>query len=318
MKNLMKAVVANGYGTAEVLEYKEVEIPVIKEDEILVQVHASSVNPVDWKIRKGEMKWITGKKPPKILGGDYAGVVAETGKNITGYKKGDAVWGAVNSLKGGAYAEFVKAKNNEIGLKPENLDFTEAASLPIAGLTAYQSLVYKGGLKAGDHIMINGCSGGVGLAGLQIAKAFGCRVTGVCSTRNVELAKKMGADEVIDYTKEDIIKYKGVYDIFFDTVGNISFSQAKIALKQKGSYITPIPSFKIMLLLPIINITGSKKIKIIFAKLNITDLNKLKEMAENGKLHPVIEKVYSLDQIREAHIRSESGRVAGKLVLKVV
>ncbi|MFH2045527.1 MAG: NAD(P)-dependent alcohol dehydrogenase [Pseudomonadota bacterium] len=317
MKGLMKAVVTDKYGTAEVLKYQEAEIPVVKEDEILVQVHASSVNPVDWKIRKGMMKFITGIKPPKILGGDYSGIVVETGNNIKGYNKGDAVWGSVNSMKGGAYAKFLKAKNNEIGLKPQNLDFLEAASIPVVGLTAYQSLVYKGGLKAGDHIIINGCSGGVGFAGLQIAKAFNCRVTGVCSTKNIELVKKMGADEVIDYRKEDVFKNKGIYDIFFDTVGNISFSQAKAALKPKGSYVTPVPGFKIMLSWLIANLTGFKKIKIVFAKLNAMDLNKLKELAENNKLHPVIEKVYSLDQIREAHIRSETGRVAGKLVLKI-
>lgn len=318
VKKLMKAVVTDKYGTAEVLKYQEVEITVVKDNEILVQVHASSVNPVDWKIRKGDMKYATGRRPPKILGGDYAGIVVETGKNIKSYKKGDAVWGSVNSLKGGAYAEFVKARQNEIGLKPENLDFIEAASIPVVGLTAYQSLVYKGGIKKGDHIIINGCSGGVGLSGLQIAKAFDCRVTGVCSTKNIELVKKMGADNVIDYTKEDIVKNKVIYDIFFDTVGNIPFSQAKQALKPNGRYVTPVPGFKIMLSLPVANLAGSRKIKIVFAKLNSIDLNKLKELVVNKKLNPVIEKVFPLDQIRKAHILSETGRVAGKLVLKIV
>lgn len=242
----MRAIVTTKYGSVEVLEEQEVEKPVTQHNDILIQVYAFSVNPVDWKVRRGDAKLLTGRKPPKILGADYAGMVIEVGKQITNYKMGDAVFGMVNAFKGGTYAEFVKVKEEETCLKPENLSFEEAASLPVVAVTAYQSLVRQGQLKQGDHVLINGCSGGVGLSGVQIAKTLGCKVTGVCSTKNVEVAKKMGVDHVIDYTKEDI----------------------------------------------------------------------LKEMAERGKLVPVLEKVYPFEQIQEAHARSETGRVVGKIVIR--
>ncbi len=314
----MKAIVTNEYGSVEVLKHEEVEKPVIKDDEILVQVHACSVNPVDWKIRRGDAKLLTGRKPPRILGGDYAGIVAEAGRWITNYKTGDAVWGMVNAFKGGTYAEFVKVKKEEIGPKPKNLSFEEASSIPLVGLTAYQSLVYKDRLKKGDHIIVNGCSGGVGIFGVQIAKALGCKVTGVCSTNNVQLAKKMGVDEVIDYTREDVLKDEEAYDIFFDAVANKSFFQTKITLKPGGTYITTVPSFQSIVLGPLINMLYPRKVKNIFVKPSTKDLAILKEIVENGKLVPVVEKVYSLDQVREAHARSETGRVVGKIVLKVI
>lgn len=314
----MKAIVTITYGSVEVLEYQEVEKPVIKDDEILVQVHACSVNPVDWKIRRGDAKWLTGRTPPIILGGDYAGVVVEVGEQVKGYKTGDDVWGMVHAFKGGTYAEFVKVKKEEICLKPKNLSFEEASSIPLVGLTAYQSLVYNGRLKKGDHILVNGCSGGVGLAGLQIAKALGCKVTGICSTNNLQLAQKAGADYVIDYTKEDVLKSKVMYDIFFDAVAKKSFSQAKIILKEGGIYVTTLPSFQSLVFSPLINMVSTRKIKTIFVKPSTKDLAILKELVENGKLVPVVEKVYPLDRVREAHTRSETGRVVGKLVLKVV
>lgn len=314
----MKAIVTNKYGSVDVLEYQEVEKPAIKNDEILVQVHACSVNPVDWKIRRGDVKWLTGRKPPRILGGDYAGVVAEAGKGVRGYKAGDAVWGMVHAFKGGTYAEYVKVKKEEICLKPENLSFEEASSIPLVGLTAYQSLICKGRLKKGDHILVNGCSGGVGLAGLQIAKALECKVTGVCSTSNLQLAQKAGADYVIDYTKEDVFKSKVMYDIFFDAVAKKSFSQAKTILKEGGTYVTTVPSLQSLVLGPFTNMVSTRKVKTIFVKPSTKDLAILKEIVEDGKLVPVVEKVYPLNGVREAHTRSETGRVVGKLVLKVV
>jgi NADPH:quinone reductase-like Zn-dependent oxidoreductase len=314
----VKAIITEKYGDVDVLEQQEVEEPAIQEDKILVRVHSFSINPVDWKIRRGDLKLLVGRKPPKILGGDYTGIVAEVGKQIPSYKIGDEVFGMVNAFKGGTYAEFVRVKKEEIALKPLNLNFEEAASLPLVSLTAYQSLVQKGQLQPGHHVMINGCSGGVGLSGLQIAKALGSKVTGVCSVKNFEMAKKMGADHIIDYSKEDILKEKNVYDIFFDAVGNQSFSQVKETLKPHGIYVTTLPSFHSIVLGPLINLLGSKKLKKLLVSPRSKDLAVLKEMAENGKLVPVLEKVYSMDQIREAHSRSETGRVVGKIVVKVV
>ncbi len=314
----MKAIITEKYGDVDVLGQQEVEKPAIKEDQILVRVHAFSINPVDWKIRRGDLKLLVGRRPPQILGGDYSGAVAEVGKQITNFKIGDEVFGMVNAFKGGTYAEFVSVKKEEIAPKPQNLNFEEAASLPLVSLTAYQSLVYKGQLQQGDHVMINGCSGGVGLSGLQIAKTLGGRVTGVCSTKNLELGKKMGADDIIDYSNEDVLKEKNAYDIFFDAVANRSFFQVKETLKPHGIYVTTLPSFQSILLGPLINVLGSKKLKKIMVAPRRKDLAVLKEMAENGKLVPVLEKVYSMDQIREAHTRSETGRVVGKVVVKVV
>ncbi len=313
----MKAIITEKYGDVDVLGQQEVEKPTIQEDRILVRVNAFSINPVDWKIRRGDLKLLVGRKPPKILGGDYSGVVAEVGNQIPNFKIGDEVFGMVNAFKGGTYAEFVSVKKDQIAPKPQNLNFEEAASLPLVSLTAYQSLVYKGQLQPGNHVLINGCSGGVGLSGLQIAKALESRVTGVCSGKNLELGKKMGADHIIDYTDEDVLKEKNGYDIFFDAVGNQSFSQVKETLKPHGIYVTTLPSFQSMILGPLINLLGSKKFKKLLVKPCSKDLAALKEMAENGKLVPVLEKVYSMDQIREAHTRSETGRVVGKVVVKV-
>lgn len=314
----MKAIITNKYGTTDVLLYENTDKPVIRDDEILVQVHACSVNPVDWKIRKGDTKWLTGRKPPKILGGDYSGTIAEIGRKVSDYKEGDNVWGMVNPFKGGTYAEYVKVKKEEICLKPQNLSFEEASSIPLVGLTAYQSLVYKGLIKKGDNVLINGCTGGVGFAGLQIAKAFGCKVTGVCSTSNIQQVKRIGVDEVIDYTNENVLDRIDNYDIFFDAVASTSFLSAKLTLKNNGIYITTIPSFQSMVLGPLVNMVSEKKAKIIFVKPSSMDLEILKEIVEKGDLLPVIEKVYPLEQVREAHTRSETGRVVGKLVLRVV
>jgi NADPH:quinone reductase-like Zn-dependent oxidoreductase len=314
----MKAIITEKYGDVDVLRQQEVDKPEVQENEILVKVHAFSINPVDWKIRRGDLKILVGRKPPKILGGDYAGVVSEVGKQITNFKIGDEVFGLVNAFKGGTYAEFVRVKKEEIAPKPQNLNFEEAASLPLVSLTAYQSLVDKGQMQEGNHVMINGCSGGVGLSGLQIAKALECRVTGVCSTRNLDMVKKMGADHIIDYTKDDILLEKNAYDIFFDAVGNQSFFQVKETLKSHGIYVTTLPSFQSMILGPLINILGSRKFKKLLVSPRSKDLTVLKEMAENGKIVPVLEKVFSMDQIREAHTRSETGRVVGKVVIQVV
>ena len=314
----MKAITTEKYGDVDVLIQQEVEKPSIQENEILVEVHAFSINPVDWKIRRGDLKLMVGRRPPKILGGDYSGVVAEMGKQISDFNIGDEVFGLVNAFKGGTYSEFVRVKKEEIAPKPQNLNFEEAASLPLVSLTAYQSLIDKGQLQKGNHVIINGCSGGVGLSGLQIAKALESRVTGVCSTKNLELVKKMGADHIIDYTKEDVLKERNAYDIFFDLVSNRSFSQVKETLKPHGIYVTTLPSFHSIVLGPLINLFGSKKLKKILVTPRSKDLAVLKEMAEKGKLVPVLEKVYSMDQIREAHTRSQSGRVVGKVVVKVV
>jgi NADPH:quinone reductase-like Zn-dependent oxidoreductase len=314
----MQAIITSNYGGVEVLQCQQnLAKPAIGDDEILVQIHACSVNPIDWKVRRGDFKLLTGRKPPKILGSDYAGLVVEVGSQITQYQPGDAVWGFVETFKRGTYAEFIKVKTEEIGPKPETLSFEEAAALPLVGLTAYQALVYSGKLKKGDHVLINGASGGVGLAGVQIAKTLGAWVTGVCSTRNLALVRKMGADEVIDYTKQDLLQNVGCYDIFFDVVANQSFPQVRRTLKPAGIYVRTLPSFSTMVLGPLLNLFRTQKAKVMDCKASARDLSRLKNMVEKGQLVPVVEKTYPLNQVQEAHTRSETGRVVGKLVLKV-
>ncbi len=315
----MKAVITSEYGSAEVLKIQEIEKPKINDKEILVNVKAFSINPVDWKVRRGDAKILTGSKPPKILGTDYSGIVTEVGRQVTKYKIGHEVYGNLHGFKGGAYAELLKVNENITCLKPKNLSFEDAASLPIAALTSYQSLVHKGKVRKDNYVMINGCSGGVGIYAVQIAKVLGCRVAGVCSSKNIETIKNFGVDNAIDYTKEDILQEKESYNIFFDAVGNQSFSKVKDTLKSGGTYITTLPSFETFILSPFINMFRSKKSKNVMitpSKKSAGDLEVLKNMAESRKIIPIIEKIYPVEKIREAHIRSETGRVVGKIVVR--
>jgi len=238
MSKMMKAVFYNRYGSPDVLEIGELEKPTINDDEILVKAYASSVNPVDWKIRKGSLKIFTGKKFPKGVGADTVGTVVEVGEKVTGFDIGDEVYGKLSGFNGSACAEFIVAKPEDLAHKPKNLDYNEAAAVPLAALTAYQSLINQGGITKSSKVLVNGCSGGVGHFAVQIAKAMGADVTGVCSTKNVKLSKELGADKVIDYTKENVTDNDVKYDIFFDAVANQSYGKIKPILNKNGRYVT--------------------------------------------------------------------------------
>ncbi len=312
----LKAVFYNKYGSPDVLEVGELEKPKINDDEILVQAYASSVNPVDWKIRNGSMKIFTGKKFPKGLGGDIAGKIVEIGEKVTRFVVGDEVYGKISGFKGNAYSEYVIAKPKDLSQKPVNLNFNEAASVPLAALTAYQALVNCGELTKGSEVLINGCSGGVGHFAVQIAKSFGAVVTGVCSTKNVALAKELGVDKVIDYTKENVRANKEKYDIFFDVVANQSYGKIKPILNKNGRYVSTLPSVGVILN-SVTGLFSSKKAAMINVKSSLLDLQLITKMIENGKLKPIIDKIYPLENIREAHRYSETGRVVGKLALSI-
>ncbi|MDP3297972.1 MAG: NAD(P)-dependent alcohol dehydrogenase [Thermodesulfovibrionia bacterium] len=313
----MKAVVINRYGAADVLEYREVEKPAINDDEILVEVYASSVNPVDWKVRQGHLKVITGRKFPRILGCDFAGRIADVGGDIKNYKTGDEVFGMVSALQGGAYAEYVRVRPKNISAKPKNLNFEQAAAVPLAGLTALQSLRRLGKIKQGNRVLINGCSGGVGSCAVQIAKSFGAQVTGICSAKNIEFSKNLGADNIIDYTRENILERNETYDIFFDAVANQSFPQIKKLLTKHGIYITTLPSSIEFIMSMLTSLSRGKKLKAIFVKPDAGDLDYLKNLIENNKLHPAIDKSFVLSDVRQAHLYSETGRVRGKITLRI-
>ena len=312
----MKAVITTQYGSVDVLDVKEVEKPEISDREILIRVRACSVNPIDWKIRSGQMKMVSGLKPPKILGGDFSGTVDMVGKEVKEFKIGDEIWGHVKAFKGGAYAEYVKVSIEDICLKPKNFDFIQAAAIPLAGLTAYQSLGL-GKVKANSKVLINGCTGGVGSVAVQVAKFLGCTVTGVCSTKNIEYAKRIGVDVIVDYKQEDVLKLNKKFDSVYDFVGNLSFSASKSLIKEGGTFVTAIPTIALLMFGDVINNFRSKKCKGILVKSSMVDLKALKAMAEAGALVATVEKVFPLDQVRQAHTVSESGRVVGKVVMSL-
>ncbi|MBH8562676.1 NAD(P)-dependent alcohol dehydrogenase [Nostoc sp. CENA67] len=312
----MKAVVIRRYGPAEVLQYEEVEQPKIKPDQLLVKIHASSVNPIDWKTRKGMLGLLTGYQFPKILGFDVVGEVVEVGSGVTRFKVGDAVYGSTN-FPGGAYAEFAAIPENLLALKPNNLSYQEAATVPLAALTALQALRDLGNIQPGQAVLINGASGGVGIFAVQIAKAIGAEVTGVSSTKNLDLVKSLGADRVIDYKQQDFAKDTAQYDIIFDAVGLRSLLDTKKVLKPNGIYITTLPSPKVVVESVLTSFLPGQKAKFVFEKPNSQDLNYLKDLIEAGKIRTVIDRTFPLQELAAAHTYSETGRAAGKIAIAI-
>jgi 2-desacetyl-2-hydroxyethyl bacteriochlorophyllide A dehydrogenase len=312
----MKAVIIRRYGATEVLQYEDVEQPKIESTQLLVKVRASSVNPIDWKIRKGMLSLIIGSKFPKILGFDVAGDVVTVGSGVTSFKPGDAIYGSTN-FPGGGYAEFAAVPENLAVLKPTNLNYEEAAAVPLAALTALQALRDKGNIQTGQNLLINGAAGGVGIFAVQIAKALGAQVTGVSSTKNLDLVKSLGADRVIDYTQQDFTKDTVQYDIIFDAVGKRSLSETKKVLKSNGVYITTVPNPKVMLEIVLTAFLPGQKAKFLFEKPNAKDLLFLKELIEGGKIRVVIDRTYPLQELAAAHSYSETGRVVGKIAIAI-
>ena len=313
----MKAIYTTGYGDVSCLEVRNLEDPVARGDRVLVEVHACSVNPVDWKIRKGEIKPSGKKTPPKVLGCDFSGVVTGTGANCSQFKKGDRVWGVLDPARGGAYAEYLLTGEGNIAHAPSNLNDVEAASIPLVGSTALQLLVNKAGAKSGQHVLVNGCSGGVGNAAVQIAKALGTVVTGVCGPQNVELARQLGCDYVIDYTADDFLAGAATYDVFLDAVGNRDYDTVRRCLKPSGAYVTTRVTFSSVLGMPLLNMFRKQKAYAVIVKPDNRDLDTLREFVETGMLKPLVAKIFPFDQVGDAHLLSEKGRVVGKIVLAI-
>lgn len=312
----MKAAIINQYGTAEVLQFAEVDKPKIKPNQMLVRVYASSINPIDWKIRKGMLKFLTGSQFPIILGFDVSGQVVEVGDRVTQFKPGDAVYTRLDQLAGGAYAEYAAVSAEVAALKPMNMSHEQAAAVPLAALTALQALRDQGKLEVGQRVLINGASGGVGTFAVQIAKALGAaEVVAVCSGKNSELVQRLGSDRVIDYTQQDFTEDQTRYDIVFDVVGNRSLSECKKVLQPNGVYITTqiYPSNYFLSFLSWF--TSGPKYKIILLKSNGSDLAYLKEQIESGKIQSVIDRTYPLSEIKAAHLHSEAGHATGKIVI---
>jgi NADPH:quinone reductase-like Zn-dependent oxidoreductase len=325
----MKAIVYHEFGSPDVLRLEEIDKPVPKDDQILVKVRAVSVNPLDWHFMEGTpylgRPLAFGFLKPTVerLGVDYAGTVEAVGKNITEFKPGDEVFGN----KFGAFAEYMVASNKALALKPTSLTFEQAASLPVAALTALQALRDTGKLQPGQKVLINGASGGVGTFAVQIAKTFGAEVTGVCSGRNVELVRSLGADHVIDYTKEDFTQRAERYDVILDNVGNQPLSGFRRVLNPKGIYVgiggggvndsrwtgPLVGVIKMLIAKPF----TTQEMRMMLAEMNAKDLTVLADLVQTGKLKPVIDKTYPFNQLPDAMRYLEEGHARGKVVLTV-
>ena len=318
----MKAIVYTKYGPPESLKLEEVPKPTPNDDQVLVKVHAASVNALDWHtlMAKPFLVHLDGgllKPKNNRLGADMAGHVEAVGKNVTQFKQDDEVYGFVS----GGFAEYVCAREKRIAWKPANMSFEEAAAVPIAALTALQGL-RKAQIKPGQKVLINGASGGVGTFAVQIAKTYGAEVTAVCSTRNVDRARSLGADHVIDYTKEDFTKSGEHYAVIFAANGYRWILSYTSALSSKGIYLMAGGSmgqlFQALLLGPLVSKFGSKKMTMMgIAKPNQEDLLALSELLKTGKIVPVIERRYPLDQVPEAVRYVEEGHAQGKVVITV-
>ncbi|MCX6134303.1 MAG: NAD(P)-dependent alcohol dehydrogenase [Ignavibacteriales bacterium] len=324
----MKAIVYHNYGSPDVLKCEEVEKPTPGDNEVLIQVRAASVNPLDWHFVRGIpyfLRIMAGVRKPKStrLGVDLAGKVEAVGRNVTRFKPGDEVFGTGH----GAFAEYACSTENKLALKPARLTFEQAAAVPVAAITALQGLRDKGQIQPGQRVLINGAAGGVGTFAVQIAKSLGVHVTGVCSTRNVDLVKSVGADHVIDYTKEDFAQKGERYDLILDNVGNRSFDDCRRVMVAKGilvsngggslkenegSWLGPITgSIAALALSPFM----SQKMVTILASITNTDLTALRELMDAGKVTPVIDRSYRLIEVPDAIRHVEEGHARGKVVI---
>ena len=320
----MKAIVCPTYGSPDVLKFQDVAKPSPKDDEVLVKIHAASVNAGDWHLMRADpflMRLIFGLTKPKqpILGGNFAGQIEAAGKNVTQFQVGDEVFGASPSF--GAFAEYVAVPENAIVLKPANVSFEQAAAVPTAAMTALQGLRDHGKIQARQQVLINGASGGVGSFAVQIAKAFGAEVTGVCSTSKVDMVRSLGADYVIDYKKENFTQNGQQYDLILGVGGYHPLAAYKRALKPKGIYVMMggdgKQMFDAMFFGPLMSMNNSKTITNFVQKISQQDLLFLKELMEQGKLSPVIDKSYPLADAPKAIAYLESGKAKGKLVIMV-
>ncbi|MED4227237.1 NAD(P)-dependent alcohol dehydrogenase [Neobacillus cucumis] len=322
----MKAIVYNKYGTPDVLKLTVVEKPNLEDNQVLVKVHAASLNYGNLVLLKGEpflARFAFGLLKPKysIPGGDIAGRVEAVGKNVKQFQQGDEVFGDLSLSGRGGFAEYVSVPENALAIKPANLSFEEAAAVPMAGVTALQSLRYKGKVQPGHKVLINGASGGVGTFAVQIAKSLGAEVTGVCSTRNLDILESIGADHTIDYSKENFTESIDRYDLILGVNGHHAMSAYKRVLSSNGIFVhvggSSSQMFQAMALGPWISITGKKKMGSFLQRANQQDLIYIKELVETGKVKPVIDRSYKLSEIHEAFRYFEEGHAQGKVVITV-
>ncbi|MFY9580835.1 MAG: NAD(P)-dependent alcohol dehydrogenase [Gaiellaceae bacterium] len=323
----MRAIVRNTYGSPDVLELQEIDKPDVADDQVLVRVRAASVNPADWYSMTG-VPYVArpqmGLRKPKSnrTGVDFAGTVEAVGRNVTEFRPGDEVFGG----RDGAFAEYVCVREDRAVVpKPANVTFEEAAAVPVAALTALQGLRDKGQLQPGQKVLINGASGGVGTFAVQIAKALGAEVTGVCSTRNVDIVRSLGADHVVDYTREDFTPSDQRYDLMFDVAGSRSWSECgRVFNRQATLVIVGAPKgnrlmgpLSHIIKVRLASLRGSQKAVFFIAKFNKADMLALRDLLEAGKVTPVIDRSYGLSEIADAFKYLGEGHARGKIVVTV-
>jgi len=324
-RSTMKAIIHERYGRPDVLDLRDVDKPVVEDHQVLVRVHASSVNPVEWYGVSGPYfaRVGNGLRRPKdtTVGADLAGRVEAVGRDVKGFQPGDEVFG----VSGASWAEFASAREDRLAPKPTNLSFEEAAAVPIAGLTALQALRDKGHVQPGQKVLINGASGGVGTFAVQIAKALGAEVTAVCSTKNVEQARALGADRVVDYTQEDFTKLGERHDLMLDIAGSRSFLACRRVLTPEATFVVVGGRMTYRGLGPLPHIAGtilksrgrSQKVTFFVAKITTEDLAFVGELLEAGKVKPVIDRTYQLSEAREALAYLGEGHARGKIIINV-
>ncbi|MCC9608747.1 NAD(P)-dependent alcohol dehydrogenase [Blastopirellula sp. JC732] len=313
----MKCIAIQSYGPATRLQMMEMPRPEVGPHQILIRVKAASVNPVDWKLRSGMVRWIVPLKFPAILGFDVAGEIESVGAELSGkWNVGEQVCGYAPSPPGGCYAEFVAIDAEHVLRKPENLSPIEGASIPLAASTAWQALFDLCSLRPGDDVLINGASGGVGIFATQIAKIHHAKVTAVCSGRNEGLVRELGADEVINYHEVDFTQQKQKYDVIFDAVGKASFRDCCRVLDRYGRFATTLPSVETVAY-SVFSKLQRRSCGMVLASSRKKDLQAIYGLAEQGKLRTIIDEVFPLDRAADAHRKSEDGHAVGKIVLQV-
>ena len=320
----MKAIVYEKYGASDVLELKEIPKPSTKDNEVLVKIHAAALNAADWRLMRGKpllLRMAFGLFKPKhtILGADIAGTIEAVGKNVKQFQPGDEVFADLSASGFGGFAEYVCIPEKALSIKPVHVSFEEAAATPMAAVTALQGLRDKGHLQHGQKVLINGASGGVGTFAVQIAKSFGAEVTGVCSTNKLDLLRSIGADHVIDYTKEDFTQKTQRYDLIIAANGFHSISDYKRALRPKGIYVmiggSGTQMAQAIFLGALKSLFGKKKMTNLMAKPNNKDLTFIKELLQTRKILSVIDRRYSLQEVPDAIRYLEEGHALGKIVI---
>ncbi|MEZ4454411.1 MAG: NAD(P)-dependent alcohol dehydrogenase [Nannocystaceae bacterium] len=313
----MRAAVIRHYGRPEVFEVGEVEKPTPGPQQLLIRVRASSVNPVDCGIRSGALRSFIRLKLPTALGVDYAGVVEAVGRDATGFEVGDEVFGFIDIRVCGAYAEYAVIDASSAAKKPKGLTWEEAGACPGSGLTAQQALTEVVKARPGERVLINGGGGGVGTFAIQIAKALGCHVTAVGSTSKRELLLRLGADEVIDYTKEDPFAARGAYDVIADCVGNLGVFKARALLRAGGRCVVIASTPKVMLRALFAKLLPGKPYKTMYVVPRGSDVETLAGWFQRGQVQVILDRTFSLEQIAEAHAYVERGRSAGKVAISI-